>query len=179
MENTSKRLKFLTTSGILNIIDAVLCIALFLAFYLCIKTGAIAGKIEGLEGLGFAIVLVIFLPFALACYIPIGIHAIYKIIFGVLALVNSSKVKKGGELRFGKGLFTANVILRIIVIIMLAIEIFLTYSIFDAGNNVLLGIIFSAGAVIVLAVQIVTMVFDGKAKRERKEYLATCDEISA
>ena len=179
MENTVKKLKNLLRSGILNLVCAVLSIVLFFAFLFVVKSGAIVGTYEGWEGLGVAIVLVLFLPIALIAYIPVLVSAVFGLVFGILAIVNYSKVKKGKELKFGKGLFVTNIVLKILGYVFLAVEIILINIMFNACNNTLGGIIFDGAIVVFIALLIVCTVFDGKAKRERKEYLAACDEIRA
>ncbi len=169
--NNVKKLDKLKTAGIINIIDAILCIAIGVAFYLCLKLGVSGTKFENLDGLGFAVVLVLFLPLVMIAYSPIVVHAIYKIIYGILAVVNAKNVNIGKPLKFGKGMFTANIVLRVISIIMFAICAFLTYSIFDAALKPLLGILFTAFILILIGVQILAMVIDGGAKKQRKEYL--------
>lgn len=176
MENTVKKLKNLLRSGILNLVCAVLSIVLFFAFLFVVKSGAIVGAYEGWEGLGVAIVLVLFLPMALVAYIPVLISAVYGLVFGILAIVNYSKVKKGKELKFGKGLFVTNTVLKILGYVFLAVETILIYIMFNACKNTLGGIIFDSAIVVLFVVLIVCSVLDGKANSERKNYLKALEE---
>lgn len=173
-----KRLNKIKTSGILNLIDAVLCLVIGVAFFVCLKLGVVASeqRFDGWEGVGFALLFVVFLPFLIIAYAPIVAHAIFKIIFGILAVVNFSKAANGKPLKLKKGMFTANMVLRIITIVMLAVEIFLVLVIFSAGKNLLGGLIFTAFIVVLLAVQILLMIIDKKAKRQRKEYVELISE---
>ncbi len=173
-----RKLNKIKTSGILNLIDVVLCLGIGVAFFMCLKLGLVASEqhFEGWDGVGFALLLVIFLPFVIIAYAPILAHAVYKIIYGILAIVNYKKVLNGKTLKLKKGAFTANTVLRIISIIMLAVEIFLVLLIFSAGRNLLGGLIFSAFIVMLVAVQILVMIIDKKAKNQRKEYVEIINE---
>ena len=174
---TVKRLKSLLTSGIFNLVCAVFSITLFLIFLLVAKSGAMVGEFEGWEGLGAAIVLVLLLPVAFVVYAPVLLTSIYKIVFGVLAIVNYGKVKNGKDLKFTKGLFVTNTVLKILDYVFLAIETILIYIIFDACNNTLGGIIFDSAIVALFVLLIVCTVLDGKANSERKNYLNASEEI--
>lgn len=169
--NNVKKLDKLKTAGIINIIDAILCIGIGVAFYLCLKLGVAGTHFENLDGLGFAVVLVLFLPLAMIAYAPIVVHAIFKIIYGILAIVNAKKVNNGKPLKFGKGMFVTNTVLRIISIIMFAADAFLVYSIFDAAKKTFVGILFAAFIVLLIGAQILAMVIDGGAKKQRQEYV--------
>ncbi|MBQ3235693.1 MAG: hypothetical protein IJA97_06010 [Clostridia bacterium] len=168
MENTvNKNLKNTLASGIISIVDAFFSIALAVVFFILLKTGVASSGTEGMEGVGFAFVIVIFFPLSIICFVPIALHAVYKIIFGAHLISTHSRAKRGEVKELSKPLYTASLVLRIITAVLLAIELILIYSIFDAGKVVYLGIIFAIAITLLVILQIVAIVIERKSKIER------------
>ena len=175
---TVNKLDKVKTTGIINIIDAFLCLAIGVAFLLCFKSTTKSAQFEDWEGLGAGLAGAIFLVFIIIAYVPIALHAVYKMIIGILSIVNAVKVAHGKPLKLGKGVFTANTVLRIITIIAFAIEAFLVYSIFDVFKNAFVGLLFAVFLVVLTGAQILAMIIDGGAKNQIKEYKAQLNSLN-
>ena len=164
MENTNDRkLTTTLTSGIISLVDATLCILIAVALIIVLKSGVVGGG----TGLGFAVVLILFFPFAIVCFVPIALHAMYKIIFGILLIKAYLKLKKGEDASKGRWTYSVSFVWRIVTTIFMVLEAFLVYSIFEAGKSLLLGVIFIVVIILMIALQVFAIVIETKSKSKR------------
>ncbi len=164
MQENLKLSKTLTTC-IFNLISAILSIALAISFFILLKVGVIGSGNEGMEGLGFAFVLIVFLPLAIVLYVPILIDAVYKTVFSIILLKKLPKLKATGEIEIGRSLFVWSVVLKIVSTVALAFEALFTYSLIDAGGTPVLAVIFAI-IIILIAVFHIAIIFMEKSSRK-------------
>ncbi len=163
-----KNLNFtkIKATAILNIVNAFLCVALAIAFYVLLKIGVIGSGNEGLEGLGFAFVLIVFLPLSIILYVPILIDAIYKTVFSIVLLNKTSKVKVKGVIEVKKSLYVLSLVFKIISCIALGLETVFISALISAGGTGVLALIFTIIIALTLIFQIALIFIENSSKRE-------------
>lgn len=161
------KIKKTLLSAILNLVDAVVCIALAVLFFVLLKTGVIGQAISGANATAFAVVLLLAFPLTIICFVPIGLHAIYKIIFCIHLFKAYVKAWKGEEFKFKNWMYGASFVLRIVTAIFMFFEILLTTSLCKAGGAIAIGVIYGIIIGAMIALQIFVIFIESKSKQER------------
>lgn len=170
-ENSIYNLKSTKKAGIVNFVSVALLALLILVFFSCLNTGVIGDGVDNSdgqnEGLGFAISVIVLLPFIIFGFSLWALFSLYKIVFGSILLKVCSKAQAGQEPTIARGLFVVSLILRILSMLGLLWTGFFTVLMIDAGGTPILAVVFGLIFVGLTIFEFISIFMEKKAQQEQ------------